>query len=59
MVNKPKYRIGTAMVVILIALAFIADLIGLIPFAKDITASLFWIFFRPIWLDERSGPVQW
>ncbi len=31
------------MIVILVISAFIADLIGLIPFAKDFTASIFWV----------------
>ncbi len=43
MAQKPKYRIGIVAIVVLVAIAFIADLIGLIPLAKDITASVFWI----------------
>lgn len=43
MAQKPKYRIGVVAIVILVAIAFIADIIGLIPLAKDITASVFWI----------------
>ncbi len=37
-----KYRISTVMTVILVFFAVCADLIGLIPFAKDVTATLFW-----------------
>ena len=37
-----KHRIGTIAVFIFVGCALIADLIGLIPFAKDFTATIFW-----------------
>jgi hypothetical protein len=37
-----KHRIGIVAIILFIVFALIADLIGLIPFAKDFTGTIFW-----------------
>ena len=42
--EEPKqHKFGILAICVLVAGALAADLIGLIPFAKDITATLFWV----------------
>lgn len=41
--KKPKYRIGTVAIIILVFFAIIADGLGMIPFVKDFTASIFFV----------------
>ena len=40
--KSTKHRIGTIAIILFIVAALICDLIGLIPFAKDFTATIFW-----------------
>ena len=43
MESGTKYRIGTFAIILLVIFALICDLIGLIPFAKDIVGIIFWL----------------
>lgn len=41
--GKPQSRISTVAAIVLFGLAFIVDLIGLIPFASYVVTPVFWI----------------
>lgn len=50
MEQKNKHRIGSVAIVLFVCFAVVCDIIGLIPFAKDFTATIFWVI---------SGFVLW
>ena len=40
--GQSKHRIGTLAIALFVLCALVADLIGLIPLAKDLTGTIFW-----------------
>lgn len=42
MEKSPKHKISTVAIFVLVFSALLCDIIGLIPFAKDFMATLFW-----------------